>query len=298
LRIEPATRRNEVLAFIAGGLADFSISRSRARARGWGIPVPGDPDQVIYVWWDALGNYITGPGYGTDADSYQRWWADADERVHLLGKGVLRFHAVYWPAMLLSAGEPLPTDLFVHDYLTAEGQKISKSVGNVVDPVDLVERFGTDAVRWWLLREVPRSGDTDFTVERLVARYNEDLANGLGNLVNRVVSMIHRYRDGRAPDGSWDVRSPDEALARFDFRRAVAAVWQTVEDANRYVDAHRPWQLPEDERDAVLGDLLAACRALGEELAPFLPDAAAAVTAQCTPVAGILPVPRPLFPRV
>jgi methionyl-tRNA synthetase len=208
LRIEPAARRNEVLGFIAGGLEDFSVSRSTARARGWGIPVPGDPDQVIYVWWDALGNYITSLGYGTGSPDYQRWWADAGRRVHLVGKGVLRFHAVYWPAILLSAGEPLPTAILVHDYLTIGGSKISKSglaaptggaAGETADPVALVERYGTDAVRWWLLREVPRLDDADFTAARLVARANEDLANDLGNLVSRVVTLVHRCRNGRVP---------------------------------------------------------------------------------------------------
>ena len=173
LRIEPASRRNEVLGFIAGGLEDFSASRSVARARGWGIGVPGDPSQVIYVWWDALGNYITSLNYGASGAQprgadYQRWWAGADRRMHVVGKGVLRFHAVYWPAILLSAGEPLPTEIFVHDYLTIDGRKISKSApaapldGN--DPVALPARYGADALRWWLLREVPRVGDTDFTV--------------------------------------------------------------------------------------------------------------------------------------
>src|SRR5262249_47461503 len=151
-----------------------------------------DADQVIYVWWDALGNYITSLDFGGDGDAYRRWWVESDHRVHLIGKGVLRFHAVYWPAMLLSAGLPLPTDILVHDYLTVDGQKISKSAGAHVDPVELAERYSTDALRWWLLREVPRVGDVDFTVDRLVSRANDELASGVGNLVNRVVTMIHR----------------------------------------------------------------------------------------------------------
>ncbi|MEI5101155.1 methionine--tRNA ligase [Streptomyces sp. PmtG] len=158
LRIEPAARRNEVLALIAGGLHDFSVSRSHTRARGWGIPVPDDPDQVVYVWWDALGNYVTSLGYGTSDPAYAHWWEGEGRRIHLAGKGVVRFHAVYWPAMLLSAGLPLPTDVLVHDYLTVDGRKISKSGGARVDPAELVAAYGTDAVRWWLLREVPRVG--------------------------------------------------------------------------------------------------------------------------------------------
>src|SRR5215467_11971528 len=153
LRIEPAARRHEVLAFIDGGLEDFSASRPASRAGGWGIPVPGDPDQVIYVWWDALGNYVTALGYGGDEAGLRRWWIGAARRIHLLGKGVLRFHAVYWPAILASAGLPLPTDILVHDYLTVEGRKISKSGGGAVDPADIAAAYGTDALRWWLLRE-------------------------------------------------------------------------------------------------------------------------------------------------
>jgi methionyl-tRNA synthetase len=320
LRIEPPARRNEVLAFIAGGLEDFSVSRSRARARGWGIGVPGDPDQVVYVWWDALGNYINALDYGTAGPAYDRWWAGGDRRVHLIGKGILRFHAVYWPAMLASAGVPPPTHIFVHDYLTVAGRKLSKSNGSVVDPVALVERFGTDAVRWWLLRDVPRVGDADFTVERLVARANEDLANGFGNLVNRVVTMVHRYRGGQAPEAARQTpagtarlvaacrQAPGQvadALAEADFRRATGAVWAIVEEANRAIEGVRPWTLAtaapptrDGERlDATLAVLLDACRVLAGQLAPFLPDAAARIAAQCR-VAGPLPAPEPLFPRI
>lgn len=323
LRIEPESRRNEVLAFIDAGLRDFSVSRSQQRARGWGITVPGDPDQVVYVWWDALGNYLTSLDYGTDGEAYRTWWEGADRRMHVIGKGVLRFHAVYWPAMLLSAGLPLPTDILVHDYLTAGGRKISKSSGATVDPVALAEAYGTDAVRCWLLREVPRVGDADFTVDRLIARANEDLADGAGNLVNRIVTMAHRFRGGRV-DLSVPATSDAEdlvaacaeapgliaaALDDFDFRRAAAAVWSVVEEANRHIDRARPWEPAKAERggdaeagarvDAALAVLLGACLALGDLLAPFLPGAAALITAQCTPDAtGALPPVTPLFPRL
>ncbi len=275
-RIEPAGRRHEVLAFIDQGLEDFSVSRPAERAGGWGIPVPGDPGQVIYVWFDALCNYVTALGYGTEDDAYRRWWAAGEDsrRIHLLGKGVLRFHAVYWPAMLLSSGQPLPSDIFVHDYLTAGGRKISKSSGSAgSDPAALAAEYGADAVRWWLLREVPRVGDADFTVERLIARADGELANGLGNLVNRVIAMIGRYRDGRVPGICREgpvppggenldaaIRQADglicAALEEFDFRRATAAVWAIADEANRFVNRARPWELARAERD---GDAEAAC---------------------------------------
>ncbi|MFA1546443.1 methionine--tRNA ligase [Actinomadura chokoriensis] len=309
LRIEPAERRNEVLSFVAGGLADFSVSRSTARARGWGIPVPGDPGQVVYVWWDALGNYITALDYGNEGAEFRRWWTGGGRRVHLVGKGVLRFHAVYWPAMLLSAGLPLPDEVLVHGYLTAGGRKISKSGGVTVDPVELAGTYGTDAVRWWLLREAPRLGDVDFTAERLVQRANDELANGLGNLVNRVVSMVHRYRDGVVPvsDGSGELDEVcreaggrvDAALHDFDFRRATAAVWEIVDEANRYINRVRPWELAKarDERlDAVLAELVLACRTVATQLAPFLPDLADRVRRQCA--GDRLPSPTPVFERL
>jgi methionyl-tRNA synthetase len=328
LRIEPAGRRNEVLALIDGGLADFSVSRPAGRAGGWGIPVPGDPDQVVYVWFDALCNYVTALGYGQDGPvhggAYRRWWAGPGNRVHLLGKGVLRFHAVYWPAMLLASGQQLPTGLFVHDYLTAGGRKISKSGAGAaalghgaLEPAALAAEYGADAVRWWLLREVPRVGDTDFTVERLVARADDELANGLGNLVNRVIAMIHRYRAGRIPESvpvppdgedlDAAIRQAGDlvraALAEFDFRQATEAVWAIADEGNRFVNRARPWDLakadPAGRLDAVLYLLARACAVVGRELAPFLPDAAARVTARFTPGReGRLPAPGPVFRRL
>lgn len=305
VRVEPVARKREVLAFIRSGLEDFSVSRSTERARGWGVPVPGDPDQVVYVWFDALANYLTGPGYGTDDAGFRHWWTDADERVHVIGKGIIRFHAVYWLAMLLSAGLALPTTIFVHEYLTAGGRKISKSEGGAEDPVDIVAKHGSDAVRWWLLSEVARAGDTDYTDERLVARANEDLANNIGNLVNRTVSMIAKFGPARGDDpGATALREAradaagtiDHALATFDFRRAVEAVTRIGDEANRYIQSTKPWALAKQgspELPAVLGELLATCRDLAEHLTPFLPSAAARIRAQCdgAPIS-------PVFPRL
>jgi methionyl-tRNA synthetase len=322
LRIEPAARRNEVLALIKDGLHDFSISRSHTRAHGWGIPVPGDPDQVIYVWWDALGNYVTSLGYGANHPDLATWWTGSTRRIHLAGKGVIRFHAVYWPAMLLSAGLRLPTDILVHDYLTIDGKKISKSSGATADPAELAAKAGTDAVRWWLLREVPRTGDADFTVERLVERANSDLAGGLGNLVHRITTMIHRYRDGIVPETTVRLSATelleqacaiapaaiDEALDDFDFRRATAVIWTIVEEGNRAIEATRPWQLAKAERsgdarasdglDATLASLHRAIVTLAVILAPFLPGAARLIAAQCTPIDRRLPASTALFSRI
>ncbi|AGL20488.1 methionine--tRNA ligase [Actinoplanes sp. N902-109] len=287
VRVEPAARRNEVLAFVRSGLADISVSR---QARGWGIPVPGDPGQVIYVWWDALANYVTALA-GADQ---QRWWTGSDERVHVIGKGIVRFHAVYWLALLLSAGETLPTTILVHDYLTAGGAKISKSAGTAVDPIGLIDGYGANALRWWLLSEVAPLGDTDFTVDRLIARHDRDLANGIGNLVNRVLKL--------APDepGEYSGDLPariDRALATGDFRAASSAIAEEVDRGNRLVEAERPWQLDGTRRTEVLAELLARCQVVARELQPFLPSAATELTAQLAGQAGRKPVFTRLRPR-
>ncbi len=296
LRIEPEQRRNEVLGFIRGGLQDFSVSRSRERAHGWGIPVPGDLSQVVYVWFDALGNYVNALGYGTGEASFGEWWDGSDERVHVIGKGIIRFHAVYWAAILLSAGERLPTAIFVHEYLTVDGRKLSKSLGVAVHPGEIVTRYGSAALRWWLIRDVPRVGDTDFRDDLVAARANE-LANGLGNLVNRTITLAARYRpegvvlvDPRT-DASLALQATvagtpgriDDALARFDIRGAAIALWHLVDAANRCVTIARPWELARAENagqaasgadlDDVLSVLLTACRVLAREFRPFLPAA-------------------------
>jgi methionyl-tRNA synthetase len=311
VRIVARGRRNEVLGFVRAGLRDLSVSRPAARAGGWGIPVPDDPDQVVYVWWDALTNYVTALGYADGDPAYRRWWAGDGERVHVIGKGIVRFHAVYWLALLLSAGEPLPTTIVVHDYLTAGGAKLSKSTGNTVDPAALVGRYGTDAVRWWLLRDVATVGDTDFTAARLVERANQDLANGLGNLVNRTVSLVRRYRSGLVPhgaDGCSDLPARiDAALAAFDFRAAAGALCADVDATNRLVDAAEPWRLARAERDGdagagerldeVLAVLVDSCRVLAAEARPFIPVGAARLLDQLGE-ADRVGVPHPVFERL
>lgn len=310
LRIVPDTRRNEVVSFVKAGLADISISRSTERARGWGIEVPGDPSQVMYVWIDALTNYVNALDWVRDGEEYQRYWAGASRRVHVVGKGVTRFHAVYWPAMLMSAGLPLPSEIVVHGYVTASGLKLSKSLGNVVDPSDLVDRFGAAAVRYFLLADLSPFTDGDFSEDRLVARYNSDLANGLGNLLNRATSMTVRYRDGVVP-GPGAAGAPEKALldqlaaseresrsamAGYDHRDALARVWDLVRRTNAYVDERSPWHLAKKddetsvaELDAALHHLVGAVRQLGRLLVPFLPEAGARMLEILGTDAGTVP---------
>jgi methionyl-tRNA synthetase len=293
LRVVPAARRNEVLAFLADGLQDISVSRARYRARGWGIPVPGDPEQVIYVWFDALTNYIN--TLGRD-QAYHRFWAGEGRRLHVLGKGIVRFHAVHWPAILLSAGLPLPTDLLVHGYLTVEGQKISKSLGNGLDPAALAARHGTDVVRYYLLRHVRPFDDGDVSEGRLCAARNAELADQLGNLVRRTVTLIQR--DGGRVCESGPLAAPEAelrrcaealpgaleaTLARFAVDEALAVVFDLVAATNRTIEQTAPWALARagnrERLTAVLFHAAEAVRIAAVALAPFLPATSARIAA-------------------
>jgi methionyl-tRNA synthetase len=303
LRIAPATRRNEVLSFIRMGLADFSISRTRKRAHGWGISVPGDPEQVMYVWFDALGNYITALDYAGDGPLYEHYWLHNPNRVHVIGKGIVRFHAVYWPAMLLSAGVPLPSDIFVHGYVTVEGEKMGKSLGNALDPVVLAAEYGTDPLRYYLLREIPATEDGDFSQERFIRTYNTDLADQLGNLLNRTVSMVGRYFGGTvpepgAPEGPDEVLIAlaeglrvrvDAAIRRFAPHEALATIWELIGAANKYVAETEPWaiaRLRKTEPAAelrlatILYNALEALRLAAHYCEPFIPATARALASQ------------------
>ena len=310
LTVHPAPFRDEVLSFVRRGLNDLSVSRSVHRARGWGVGVPGDPSQVIYVWFDALANYISALGFGAgDTDDYRRWWLESDERVHVVGKGILRFHAVYWPAFLASAGQPPPTRIQVHPYLTAGGQKLSKSDGNVVDPRQVTSDFGTDAVRWWFARDVAPVADTDYTPERLVARANEDLANGLGNVTNRVVSLVHRLRRGVVAGVDAEPIATarevgDEVAARldaFDLRGAAGAIVGAVTALNQDLEATKPWQRARHGDPAALDQLLAqhvaSARHIARAARPIVPQLAARLLAQLDP-SPLLPQPAPVFARI
>jgi methionyl-tRNA synthetase len=301
LCIVPAHRQREVRAFVARGLRDFSISRSRQRAHGWGIPVPDDPEQVIYVWFDALTNYITALGYGgADPALYRRYWLENPNRLHVIGKGILRFHAIYWPAMLLSAGQPTPRTILVHGYLTRGGRKLSKSLGNTIDPFELIARWGAEPVRYWLLREVPATEDADYTEARFEAAYTAGLANDLGNLLNRTVALLLRARDGVVPAPGLEtaheagLRAAASAVGpalaaalgdALDPPAGLRAVFDLVGAANRYAEATAPWRLARElaeaaRLDTTLWSLAEAVRVVGEALRPFLPATAEAVLGQ------------------
>ncbi|MEZ4658338.1 MAG: class I tRNA ligase family protein [Caldilineaceae bacterium] len=306
LHIVPETRKNEMLSFIRRGLRDFSISRSQARAHGWGIPVPDDPGQVIYVWFDALINYISGLDYGASgqrATLFDTFWPSGAP-LHVIGKDITRFHAIYWPAMLLSAGVPLPATVLVHGFLTANGVKISKSKGNVIDPLALAAQYGTEALRYYLLRKIPATADGDFSEAELRQSYDSELANQLGNLLNRTVRMIERYHNCIIPaphqrtpleaaliqTGVQAVSQVEAELNDFALHKATAAIWTLVSAANKYLVDAAPWNLAKASAD---GDALAeerlatslyttaeALRLIAELLRPFLPTTAAAIARQ------------------
>ena len=315
LAVCPEPFRDEVLGFVRGGLQDISVSRSTSRARGWGLGVPGDPTQVIYVWFDALTNYISALGFADPANShYRTWWTGSDQRVHVIGKGILRFHAVYWPAFLASAGEPPPTRIQVHPYLTVAGKKLSKSTGNTVDPGGIVAEFGTDALRWWFARDVAAVADTDFTPERLVARANEDLANGLGNLTNRIVTLVHRHRGGGVPAVETDlvdvVRVLDVAvqkfIADFNLRAAVRLLNEAVAAVNRDLETTKPWKIaknettesrPRLELDRLLARYVLSARVIAQAAEPIIPGLSARLQDQLGRT-DQLPDPEPVFARI
>jgi methionyl-tRNA synthetase len=309
--VRPEPFRKEILAFVRAGLDDLSVSRSAARARGWGVPVPDDPDQVVYVWFDALTNYVSALGFGDQpSDDYRRWWCESDERIHVVGKGILRFHAVYWPAFLASAGQPLPTAIQVHPYLTVDGAKLSKSSGHALDAAGVVERFGPDALRWWFARDVSQTADTDVTAARVVRRADNDLADGVGNVVNRIVTLVHRLRDGVEPPARDPLAAAVDlptrvlaALGRFDTRRAASLVVEVVGQLNRDLDATQPWRVGRDparacELDDALGRHLATARAIATAIGPITPDLGERLRAQLEARVGRLPSPSPAFARL
>lgn len=295
--VTPAVWRPEMLALLRSGLKDFSVSRRvRPGAIPWGIPVPGDPDHVMYVWFDALTTYLTAIGFPGTLERFNRYWP-ADSQV--IGKDITRFHCLYWPAMLLSAGLDLPRRIVVHGFLTLEGQRISKTTGNTIDPVDLVAEFGADPIRYYLMRDVSLASDGDFSRANLIRRHNDDLGNDLGNLLNRVVAMIGRYRNGEVPipEGPGaledDLRrvaedARDRAAAQldaWDLDDALESIWSLVRRANQYLEERQPWKLARQPAaasllDTALWSAAEATRLAAILLAPYIPTTADRIMAQ------------------
>jgi methionyl-tRNA synthetase len=324
--IAPATRRNEIVSYVKAGLKDLSISRTTF---DWGVPVPGHPEHVMYVWVDALTNYLTGVGFpNTDSESFLRYWP---ANVHIIGKDITRFHTVYWPAFLMSAGIELPKRVFVHGFLFNKGEKMSKSVGNVVDPLALVDQYGLDAVRFFLLREISYGQDGSYSHDAIVGRINTDLANEYGNLVQRSLKMVARDFDSAVPTPGEFTEADRELLDRangllercrteFDGQQlhlALEAIWLTLGETNKYFSAQQPWALaksgtPEDvAREAtVLYVTLEVLRIVSILVQPVIPGSAGRILDQlgqtartfadlATPIeAGLaLPAPEPVFPK-
>jgi methionyl-tRNA synthetase len=321
--VRPQIRFNEVANVVKSGLRDVSISRS---GKAWGIPLPIDESHVIYVWFDALSNYITALGYGgAETGLFERYWP-AD--VHVIGKDITRFHCIIWPAMLMAAGVEPPRSVFAHGFISLGGEKMSKTRGNIIDPQAVAERFGPDAVRYLLLREVPFDRDGDITMEALVSRYNADLANDVGNLFSRTLVMIVKYLGGSIeeqeikPDlgiGSELEKAIDayhDNMERMEFSGALAAYWSVIQRANRFIEEKRPWDLAKDaakrgELEDVFRGLLAVLRATGLVLTPFMPAkmgdmlrqlGAEKLTMDAIPETRVgargLVSPQPLFPRI
>jgi len=304
MKIVPEFRKKEFLNLIKDGLSDVSISRPK-KSLSWGIEVPGDPEQVMYVWLDALANYITVLGY-PDKPEWQDYWP-AD--VQVVGKDILRFHAGIWPAMLLGLGLGLPRTILVHGFVNVSGSKMSKTVGNVVDPNQVIDQYGVDAFRYYFSRHIPTQDDGDFTWEKFETAYNTELANDLGNLVSRVANMLTRYQSGvigDAPLGEHDMRMYHEAMTSLEFDRALDQVWLMVRSVNKYIDDVKPWEVAkkkDDDPDAEghLTEILAHCAGnllqVADLLVPFLPGTAEAIhkmfdTGVVVPAGGVL------FPKI
>lgn len=297
-RIIPATRKHEILHVFKEGLEDISISRP-ANKINWGVPVPGDKTQVMYVWFEALMNYITVLGYPEHEDFKKFWPAN----VQVIGKDILRFHAAIWPGMLLGLGLPLPKALYVHGFITVDGKKMSKTLGNVIDPKEVIERYSTDVLRYYFLRHIPSYEDGDFSWDKFHEVYNNELANELGNAVQRTAAMIKQYQDGiigNIPPSEHDVAQYQEAVDNCRFDRALDHVWEQVRGLNQYIDEQKPWEINKSGDKEHLQEVLAyQCSCLleiAEMLAPFMPETALKIR-HVFEEGVVRPIDGTLFPR-
>ena len=292
-QIIPQNRKNEVLSFLQSGLEDFSISRSNERAKNWGVPVPGDASQRMYVWFDALNIYQSGIGFGSDEKRYKKWWP-AD--LHAIGKGIIRFHAVYWPAILMSAVLPLPKKLFVHEYITVNGQKMSKSLGNVIDPTELIHRYGAEALRYYFLARISPFQDGDFSEEKFKEVYNADLANGLGNLVARVAKLAERIKFASIPTTPLLNEEYQHFMEQYNFIDAINFVWSEIRKLDQLINEKEPWKLNDQELNGFLTIATIKIVEIALHLRPFLPETAKKIESQFTH--GPIKSGEPLFPRI
>lgn len=295
LKIEPSFRKQEVLNFIDKGLEDFSISRPNERMKGWGIQVPGDPAQRMYVWFDALANYITALDYCGDQKLFHDYWSDNPNRIHVIGKDIIKFHAIYWIGMLLSAEVLLPTHEYVHGFISVNGKKMSKSLGNVIDPYEQVEKYGTDAVRYYLLKEIPSLTDGDYSEVRMNQLYEADLANELGNLVSRVTTIA--AKDGISVETN-ELKAFEEILEKsrhFEFNAALEDLWIKVRGLNKDINVQEPWRLEPDIRREMLTKWLETLYQVGKTLEPFMPLTAEKLQKATS---GKIVKIEPLFPRL
>lgn len=304
MQISPEYRKHEFLELIKDGLADVSISRPKKNLT-WGIPVPGDPEQIMYVWLDALANYITVLGYPDREEWKQYWPAD----IQVIGKDILRFHAGIWPAMLLGLGLELPKKLLVHGFVNIGGAKISKTVGNVIDPNEIIDNYGLDAFRYFFSRHIPTLDDGDFTWEKFEDAYNNELGNDLGNLIQRVASMINRYQAGvigESEQAEHDMTAYHNAMDELEFNKAIGEVWNMVRSLNQYIDNVKPWEVAKEigkdpEAEPHLTEILAHCAGalvqIGDLLEPFLPNAAKKI--QEIFETGVVKLPEGvMFPKI
>lgn len=300
--IVPKFRKNEMISFLKSGLSDFSISRSNQRAKNWGVQVKEDETQRMYVWFDALNIYQSGIGFAIDDKKYKKWWP-AD--LHVIGKGIIRFHAIYWPAILISAGLKLPKKLFVHEYITVNGQKMSKTIGNVIDPIPLIEKYGADALRYYFLAKISPFSDGDFTENKFKETYNSDLANGLGNLVARVAklaqtSSYHQMVSANKEYGHLiSIEDYSDALSQFRFNDALAFVWKKIAQLDRFINNEKPWELlkTNDHRlKTILAHAIDQIQEIAILLEPFLPETSQKIEEQFS--GPKIKSQKPLFPRI